>query len=168
MTFILSIDPGLNTGASLGFYDATTPYQLLQRWQIHHGLEGFLRWLDSVTDDLEQVDEIVGERYIQNPDEDGDLSGVPIEGAIALWARQNGIAVIWQTRFDKGVLIGYPVEAITKAERQRIRFNFLLRHGLAKPGTENDDSNDTVGHALVSLKKRRHAPTIRRYWGRAA
>lgn len=166
MTLILSIDPGLNTGASLGYYDATTPYQLLRRWQIHHGLEGFLRWLDAVDGELDEVDEIVGERYIQNPDENGDLSGVPIEGAIALWARQRGAAVIWQTRFDKGALTGYPPEAITKAQRQRVRFDFLERHGLAKAGTENDDSNDTVGHALVSLKKRRHAPTIRAYWGR--
>lgn len=166
MTYILSVDPGLNTGISLGYYDATTPYQLLKRWQVHHALGGFILWLEASEYELQDVDEIVVERYIANHDEDGDISGVPIEGAIALWARQHGAAVIWQTRFDKGALTGYPDDAITKAQRQRIRFDFLAEHGLGKAGTENDDTNDTIGHALVSLKKRRHAPTMARYWGR--
>lgn len=166
MTFQLVADPGKNTGIVLGYYDATTPYQLLQRWQIHHGLEGFLRWFEANADDLDHVDEIVVEKYIQNPDEDGDLSGVPIEGAIALWARQIGAAVIWNSRFDKGLLVGYPADAITKEQRQRVRFDFLAEHGLAKAGTENDDTNDSATHALVSLRKRRHMPTIKAYWGR--
>ncbi|MBT2484841.1 MULTISPECIES: hypothetical protein [unclassified Microbacterium] len=166
MTFQLSADPGKNTGISLGYYDATTPYQLLQRWQVHHGLEGFLRWLDAVVDELEHVDEIIVERFIANHDEDGDLSGVPIEGAIALWARQIGAVVIWQTRFDKGALTGYPDDAVTKAQRQRVRFDWLAEHGFAKAGTENDDTNDAITHGIVSLRKRKHMPTIRAFWGR--
>lgn len=166
MTLQLSVDPGLNTGITLGFYDAVTPYRIIRRWQVHHGLEGFLRWLDGSLHDLDAVDEIVVERFISNPEEIADLSGVPIEGAIALWARQIGAVVIWNSRFHKGVLTGYPDEAITKAQRQRVRFDWLTERGLARPGTENDDSNDATTHALVSLKARGHQPTIRAYWGR--
>ena len=163
MTLIMAIDPGLNTGVCLGYYDATTPFRLLERWQVHHGLEGFLRWLDAnVDNNLEHVDEVVVEKFVYDPNADNaDISGVPIEGVVALWARQIGATVIWNTRFDKGALVGYPNSAKTKAQRQRVRFDFLKEKGVFAAGTENDDSNDAITHAIVSLKARRHMPTLR-------
>lgn len=163
MTIILGADPGLNTGLALGTYDALTPYRQLRRWQVHHGLEGFLRWQEAYDGPL--PDEVVVEKFLSSPEELADLSGVPIEGALALWARQIGATVIWQNRTHKGALVGYPPEAVTKAQRQRVRFDWLAERGLALAGTENDDSNDAVSHNLISLKSRRHLPTIKMYWG---
>lgn len=166
MTFQLSVDPGRNTGVALGFYDATTPYQVLRRWQVHGGLQGFIVWLEA-TGRHEEIDEIVVEKFVHDPGAKGvDLSGVPIEGVIAWWAHQLGVPVIWHTRADKSGLIGYPENATTKAQRQRVRFDFLERHGLFEAGTENDDTNDAVAHGLVSLKRRLHMPTINHYFGR--
>ncbi|MFT4258033.1 hypothetical protein [Microbacterium sp.] len=161
MTFQLSVDPGLNTGISLGFYDATTPYRLLGRWQVHNGLTGFIAWMDANAGTLTGVDEAVVERFVYEKGANADISGVPIEGVVALWAHQSGATVLWHTRFDKAGLTGYPPEATTKAQRQRVRFDLLERFDMFAPGTENDDSNDAICHSLVNLKNRRHAPTLR-------
>lgn len=163
MTYLLSIDPGLNTGIVLGFYDAVTPYRVLERWQVHHGPAGFIQWFESARGT--RVDEIVVEKFIYDASADAaDIIGVPIEGMCMLIAHERGIPVIWQTRADKGALVGYPDAAVTKAQRQRVRFDFLDRIGMFKPGTENDDTNDAVTHALVSLRRRRHIPTLKAYW----
>lgn len=165
MTYSLWIDPGLNTGVALGWYDALTPYQLLDRWQVHGGVDGFIDWWES-TPLEEAVDEIGYEKFVLAEDNDfgADLSGVPIEGVIHLMARRERAQLLEQTRAAKGHLIGYPPEAITKAQRQRVRFDFLEEHGLFLPGTENDDTNDAITHALVSLRHRQHLPTMRRFW----
>lgn len=166
MTEQLSIDPGLNTGVSLGFYDATTPYQLLGRWQVHDGMEGFIEWIEHGAGARLRPDEFVVEKFILAEDNDfgADLSGVPIEGIIAHWAYRLGSPVMWQGRGAKGSLTGYPREAITKDQRQRVRFDFLEEHGLFLPGTENDDTNDAITHSLVNLKSRNHIPTMRKFW----
>lgn len=160
MTRLLSIDPGVNTGISLGFHDAVTPYQLLERWQVHGGLPGFLAWWRNERPDF---DELVSEKFILGDNEfKADLTPVLIEGA--LQAMYDG-TIMWQPRTDKAGLTGYPASAKTKAQKQRVRFDFLDRFGMFRAGTDNDDSNDTIVHALVNLKRRRHMPTLRAYWG---
>jgi hypothetical protein len=163
VTHILTVDPGLMTGIALGFYDATTPYQLISRWQVGRGIHGWVEWKHSVGLDL-PVDELLYEKFIFSPDEVGDFSGVPIEGSIEEWGILERIPVIVQDRSHKGRLIGYPTEAVTKVQRQRVRFDWLEEHGLFEAGTGNDDSNDAITHGLVSLKIRNHVPTMRRYW----
>lgn len=160
MTRILSIDPGMNTGISLGYFDATTPFQLLERWQVHGGLQGFIRWWER---ERPKFDELLSEKFILGDDEfRADLTPVLIEGAIQTLYRGS---ILWQPRTDKAGLIGYPPSAKTKAQRQRVRFDFLERFGMFRAGIENDDSNDTIVHSLVSLKRRRHMPTLRAYFG---
>jgi hypothetical protein len=163
VTLILGVDPGLETGAALAYYDAINPMQVLDRWQIHRGVDGFLDWLESGV--CEAPSEIVYEKFLYDESADGaDFSGIPIEGVLAWWARQLHIPLIVQTRFDKARLTGYPPSARTKVQRQRVRFDFLEEHGLFKAGTGNDDSNDAITHIAVSLRARRHAPTMRRLW----
>lgn len=163
VTVQLAADPGKNSGVALGYYDAVTPYQLLHRFQVHEGLAGFIRfwrWLES---EHGRPDELVCEKFILDSGNEftADLTPVEIEGALAvLW----GEPIIWQPRTAKSKLTGYPASARTKAQRQRVRFNFLKQHGLFKPGTENDDSNDAICHALISLKMRRHYPTLKAFW----
>lgn len=168
MTHLLTIDPGLMTGIAFGYYDATTPYQLLSRWQVGRGIQGWVDWKYRVGLEL-PVDELLYENFIFSDDgEPADYSGVPIEGSIEEWGILHHIPVIQQDRRAKGDLIGYSPSAVSKAARQRERFDFLERHGLFEAGTGNDDSNDAIAHALISLKRRRHVPTLRRYWGRSA
>ena len=170
MTYLLSVDPGGNSGIALGYYDAITPYRLLERWQVHGGADGFRAWWYE--GHVEQVDEIVCELFILDPGNQftADLTPKLIEGAIPVlldWYEHRfgrRIPVTWQPRTDKAALTGYPKEAKTKAQRQRVRFDFLDRFGLFKPGTENDDSNDAITHALVYLKRRLHMPSILAMW----
>lgn len=168
MTRILSLDGGKNSGISLGYYDALTPYRLLERWQVHGGVRGFLRWATEVLPTL-AVDEIVVERFVLSADNEftAELQPVEIDGAIetlmhlGVWP---DVTTTWLGREKKGSLTGYPATAKTKAQRQRIRFDFLERFGLFKPGTENDDSNDSIVQALVYLKLQRHYPTMITFW----
>jgi hypothetical protein len=162
MTYILAVDPGLETGACLGFYDATTPFQLVERWQIHGGVDGYIDWVESGA--ARHYQEVVYEKFIFSPNEPADFSGVPIEGVIHWDARLHRASVLEQDRRHKGSLIGYPDNVTDKDQRQRLRFDWLEEHGLFRAGTGNDDSNDAVTHALVSLKLRRHMPTMRAFW----
>ncbi|ALJ19569.1 hypothetical protein [Microbacterium sp. No. 7] len=161
---LLAVDPGLQTGVTLGWYDDTTPYQLLERWQIGGGLTGFIDWVRK-NGWPQLVDKIVVEKFVaRRNDFVADIAGVPIEGVIAWLAREHGQEVHWQTRTDKGRLTPYPKEANTLTRRQRVRFDFLKRFGLFAPGTQNDDSNDCITHSLVYLKRTRHEPTLRHYF----
>lgn len=166
-TLILSIDPGKNSGIALGSYDSITPYRLLERWQVHGGAEGFADWLNERH--YVQADEIVCEKFnLANNDFVADTTPLVCEGILegALRWMDGGYItpIIWQTRQDKASLIGYPPEADTPDKRQRLRFEFLDRFGLFKKGTEFDDSNDAICHGLISLKRRKHAPTLYAMW----
>jgi hypothetical protein len=167
VTVVCSVDPGLNTGVVLGYYDPITPLQITARWQVHRGLAGFLDWIESGELRAGDVDEWIVERFIFDPGAQAvDLAGVPIEGVVAYLAGISGAPVIWHTRADKSGLVGYPESAKTKKQRQRVRFDFLQSCGMFAAGTENDDTNDAAAHALVSLKRRRHMPTLRAYFGK--
>lgn len=163
MTRILSIDPGKNTGAALGIVGDDRPYELLNRWQVHGGVEGFRDWWVRGAPDH---DVLVVEKFIlARNDFQADLTPVEIEGAICMGLEpQKWQAVKWQPRTMKALLTGYPPEAKTKAQRQRVRFNFLKEFGLFAKGTDNDDSNDAICHALIWLKRTKHMPTLRHYW----
>jgi hypothetical protein len=160
---MLTIDPGKSTGITLGFYDAITPYLLKQRWAVLGGTRGFLEWWRN---ERPEYDELVIEKFILDGDNEftADLTPVEIEGLLVLLLEDESVQPMWQLRSDKGLLTGYPPTAKTKAQRQRVRFNFLDRFGLFKPGTANDDSNDCVTHSLVNLKKRKHGPTLMAFW----
>lgn len=163
MTRLLSIDPGKNTGISLGFYNETTPYQLVERYQVHGGVAGFKRWW---THERPVYDELVVEKFVLARNNfQADLTPVHIEGALCMALTDaEWRAVTWQMRTHKALLTGYPPEAKTKAQRQRVRFNFLAEFGLHAKGTDNDDSNDAITHSLVYLKQRKHMPTLRTFW----
>ena len=165
MKYILSIDPGQSTGIALGSYDAITPYQLVSRWNVLGGVEGFIEWWQE-NQDGEIAHELVVEKFHLDPTNQfsADLTPVAIEGALAALNWDAGVEIAWQGRELKSALIGYPPEARTKTERQRVRFDFLDRFGLFAKGAHNDDSNDAITHALTYLKRRKHAPTLMAFW----
>jgi hypothetical protein len=171
MTRLLSIDPGKNTGIALGEYGDDQPYRLLDRWQVHRGKDPFKRWL--LAGNGSTADEIVCEKFILSSDNEfvantdalvleGILEGIQAAAAPRLLP---ATPIVWQPREKKGALIGYSPKAKrgTKANRQRERFDFLEKHGLFLEGTDNDDTNDAITHALVYLKTR-HYETAKHYW----
>lgn len=170
MTHTLAVDPGKNTGIALGFYDSHTPYRLVKRWQVHGGLDGFHEWWDRAPwweCGIERPDERVVERFVLDPNNEftADLTPKEVEGYLrAVLPEAEYRAINWQLRTDKSLLTGYPKSAVTPAQKQRVRFDFLKRFDLFEPGTDNDDSNDAITHALVRLKRVRHLPTLRHYW----
>lgn len=175
MTLLLSVDPGKSTGIALGYYDAITPYLLLERWNVLGGLEGFIDWWDAahykdgpLSGGMHehQYDLVVEQFRLDSRNEfTADLAPVQIEGAIVA---KNGSTycrpIVWQPRTDKAVLTGYPKDCVTKTQRQRHRFDFLERFGLFAAGSRNDDSNDAVCHALIFLKRAKHAPSLHAFW----
>jgi len=44
--YLVSIDPGMSTGVTVGTYSDTDPYTLLNAYQIEGGVEGFLEFVD--------------------------------------------------------------------------------------------------------------------------
>lgn len=165
MSLILSIDPGLNTGVALAYFDDVTPYTLRERWQVHGGPVGLDRWLDA--GGFQGADVLVVEKFIlARNDFAADLTPVQDEGVIMAAADRARLPILWQPRSDKGRLTGYSekAKAGTKTQRQRERFDFLERFGMYAAGTENDDSNDAITHGLVYLKRIEHLPTLRHFW----
>ena len=160
MTRMLMADPGGNSGIALAYYDPTTPFQLLDRWQVHGGLDGFISWWRN---ERPEFDEFVCERFdLADNDFAADLTPVHIEGALRVL---HPDFIMWQPRTDKGRLTAYPASATKKHQRERVRNLWLDRYGLFAKGEDNQDSNDAIVHGLVSLKSRRHMPTLRAYWG---
>lgn len=164
MPYLLSIDPGKNSGVSLGFYDDGTPYTLTERWQVHGGVDGFKRWWRE--GHWKRADKLVVEKFILASDNEftADLTPVAVEGALSVLLDDSHLVAVWQPRSEKAGLVGYPKSAVTKAQRQRVRFDFLKEFGLYAPGEDNTDSNDCVVHSLVFLKKRQHVPTLKFFW----
>src|SRR3954465_9609524 len=140
MTYLLTIDPGKNTGISLGFYDDETPWTLVERWQGHGSLDGFKRWWRE--GHWKRADKLVVEKFILSGENEftADLTPKEIEGALSVFLDDSHLTAIWQPRSDKSRLTGYPKSAVTKAQRQRVRFDFLDRFGLFAAGSDNDDS----------------------------
>lgn len=166
MSMILSIDPGQNTGIALGSYSAITPYTLDYRWQVHGGVEGFINWWESNTERVGWADTIVCESFELRRTNtfQADIEPKAIEGALRVFTHYSDYEIAWQTAAQKASLIGYPESADTADKRQRLRYEFLDRFGLFKAGTENDDSNDAITHALVYLRSVKHAPTLHTFW----
>jgi hypothetical protein len=111
---LLSLDPGRNSGAALGYYDDIEPYTLVDRWQIHGGVDGFKRWWRE--GHWRSADYLVVEKFILASDNEftADLTPVHIEGALSVLLDDSHLRPIWQPRTDKSRLVGYPKSAVTK------------------------------------------------------
>jgi hypothetical protein len=65
-----------------------------------------------------------------------------------------GFSITWQLRTDKTTL---------KAGSERVRNAWLKTKVAHKMTTQHE--RDAVTHALVYLKRKRHLPTLKEYWG---
>ena len=178
MTYLLTIDPGMSTGITLGHFDETTPYERLGFWQIEGGLKGLLGWLDvhHVEDEFWWTffDENIGfydgdtvvicEKFVPLPAprtfKTAELEPIRIEGAVEVLLGD----VVWQ-RAAMMVLAG----GDTPAKRKRASDDVLRAGGLWVTGMKDlgmKDANDVISaqkHALAYLRSIKHKPTIEKY-----
>ena len=167
MTVIGVIDPGLMTGATIGYFDDTTPFTLWKRWQIGGGEAGFAKWIEE--DHFQNVDILICEEFVlAKQDFVANCLPMTLEGTLKAAQRWTDhipdTPIIWYSNRKKSALTGYPPEADTKARRKRVRYNFLKRFDLYKAGTQFDDSNDCCVYSVIHLKLMGHRPTLDYYF----
>lgn len=144
MTVMLALDPGGHTGYSFWQYDAITPLTHITHGTIEGGLHGFLDWWHG------GLPEAHGEVVIEGFELDGrtprpDLTPRDIIGAT--WA------------------LSYPTPIVVQQNTQKFFADdlFLKRSGMWWKGLGHD--RDSARHAFARMRKLRHMPTLRRYWG---
>lgn len=142
MTTLLALDPGGTTGWSFWRYDAVTPLRHVDHGMIPGGLRGFIQWWEETAGG--DPDEIVAEDFIL----DGrtampDTTPLEILGALDMAAP---VPVIRQRNVMKAMATD----------------EFLKRNDLWWKGAGHD--RDSARHALALMKRRKHVPTLRRYW----
>lgn len=156
MTYLWSFDPGLATGAAFGEYGPDRPYQVLATWSIPNGVDGFIEWNFAGYESIYQADEVVCERFII----DGTITGVwapQIEGVLYYLQELKGFPITWQLRTDKTMLTAGSESkrnAWLKAKVPHVPHEMTTQH-----------ERDAVTHALVCLKRKRHLPTLKEFWG---
>lgn len=189
MTYLLSIDPGMRTGITLGFFDDETPYRREAYWQIDGGLPGLRKewkwhhvdhggsiyWSDA--DDFRSDPERsnyyasktqtvwVVEKFVPLPMARSfklnELEPIRIEGAIEDWVDGD---VVWQ-RSGAMVLSG----GDTPAQRKKNSDQILKDHGFWLTGKKDlgmSDANDVNAaqkHAFGYLRSIDHRPTMMKY-----
>ena len=158
MSHILSIDPGLITGLSIGYYSNTEGYSLERAWT---------RSFQHLSDDLWNRDFPAGvltviERFVPQSGaeytlKEDDLAGVEVIGMLK-HRLDHPEKIAWRTRNQKSIA-GSP----EKSDQ------ILKDHGLWQTGSMVDwhdgrDVNDSILHALGYLKDINHIPTLRNYF----
>lgn len=150
MTYTLSIDPGMATGIALGSFTDTTPWELVDRWIVKGGVEGFIHWYYAVAPVQALMGRWVSERFVlRDNDFIANCEPLRIEGAMLAF----GLNPIFQLRTDKALC----------------KDDVLKEHGLWTTGkmvghVDGRDANDAIIHALAYMKKQKHYPTLRKYW----
>lgn len=187
MTYLLTIDPGMSTGITLGRYAPDAAYERLGFWQVEGGLKGFYRWLldhyweqdpesagmafGGATWEFPYVPAfyardtvVVCEKFVPLPAprtfKTAELEPIRIEGAVEVLLGD----VVWQ-RAAMMVLAG----GDTPAKRKRASDDVLRAGGLWVTGMKDlgmKDANDVISaqkHALAYLRSIKHQPTIEKY-----
>jgi hypothetical protein len=147
---VMAIDPGKATGIARFAYREDLPLELVDAYTVPGGLDGILErpWL---IEDAIGAFAVPFEQFVLSAGNafTPDLEAVKIEGGL----QAVGVTLNRQSRSDKA-LVGD---------------SMLKRHGLWRTGKQvgwkdGRDANDAIIHGLAWAMKRRHRPTIERYW----
>jgi hypothetical protein len=150
MPRLISIDPGKATGIAYGYYDDETEYRLQDVLITHDGVDGVaeLYWNSEFLRD--SMEEIVVENYIMGH---GPQDPVALE-------------VIG---FIKGVHQSPFLTLQKRSDKRLVPDKLLKDHGFWQTGktvghTDGRDANDAIIHGIAYLFKKRHLPTMLRYF----
>lgn len=194
MTTLISLDPGLSSGVTIGTYSDTEPYQMTHAFQIEDGLRGLmsivdLSWNWSVSGRTVGVITISGLEFLQE-----DVVTIcekfvprpnPAGGGLALKSAEPMLCEGFLV--SSGVMPYYDHDPKAKnelwraprqqyfpggknlADRKKRARQWRIDHGLHLTGKDvgqkdADDANSAVMHALSWLREW-HRPTQLEYFG---
>lgn len=160
MTYILSIDPGLITGLSIGHFSYKDGYTLQKTWT-----RGFQElsddlWNETIPYDNKTIKVI--ERFVPQSGanytlKEDDLAGVEVIGMLK-HALNLPEQINWRTRSQKSIA-GSPEKS-----DQILKDHGLWQEGAMVDWHDGRDANDSILHALGYLKDTNHMPTLRKYF----
>ena len=176
LDIILSFDPGDSTGFAIGCFSDGGAYEVLDSGVIPGGVTGFIAWLchGHAGREIKQIlsaglrCHVVSEKFVVEPSFVGDCEALKIEGVITarfgLDANPCAKTIVYQLRSEKAALIGGSDGRATCTEAER--FRWLKANGLVNPAGLSGEAHDldAITHALLFLKKRYHAPTLKKFW----
>lgn len=188
MNYLLTVDPGVSTGITLGTYSDTEAYQRIMAWQFTGGLEGFEKWLwrnsyqttpdhrcflfgdvDVEVDmrDLEIVSEkftLLSHEYVAN------IEPVRIEGAMqhAGMMPLERSEKVWQDPALMYFAGGDDLPSRKKAAQLWLKDadHWLTGTDVGQP--DANDANSATLHAFARMKAIQHIPTLNRYFRKRA
>lgn len=148
MTYLLTIDPGYATGIALGWYSSIEGYVLHDKWLVPGGAAGFADWWKINGYFMRNFDKVI-EGFI-NHDGPADLVSVEVIG----WIKGERISVDeYQPPSDKH-----------QCPDRVLKDHHLWVTGSDVVWTDGRDVNDAIIHAIAYLKKKRHLPTLAKYF----
>lgn len=152
MPILLAFDPGYATGVFQGWYDDENALTRQASFVIPGGTEGFAEWAWKELPGRADY-EYVSEKFDLNANNEfkADLTPVQIEGILIAFTRK----ITWQPRGEKG--------------KAGVMDAILQKHDLWVTGRDVNwedgrDANDATIHALAYMKKKRHLPTLQKYF----
>lgn len=185
---LVSIDPGLSSGITVGTFSATEPWQLQETYQVEDGLKGLTRFLQLTNDGADYftlngvkhkyMDTIfVCEKFTPRPNPTG---GIPLksvepllcegylvsQGVIPYYEHDtpNGGTNRWRAPINQ-----YFAGGNSLGDRKKRANSFLKRHELYRTGKQvgckdAHDANSATLHSLGWLRTVKHLPTLNKYF----
>lgn len=179
-SYLLSIDLGLASGASLWEYSESEPATLLGGWEIPGGYEGLDRWLGQVHKWL-PVSTIIAEKYIFYPTPGHSptlastyalvLEGVLIDRGLMPPGYDETTTDVWRRSSLQYWVKGANAKAKRKTQIAWLKESTDLYRTAGQLGVKHKDSEDylsSVFHALSWFRSQGHGPTLAKYWSEQA
>lgn len=151
MAVVVGLDPGKSSGVAICSYSDTEPLSVLEKLVTHNGIDGFSDWWHSCGYTMENAEWAV-ESFVLRGSNDfvADLSGVEIIG------------------FLKGMKLPH-ISLQSRTLKPLVPDELLKKHALWVTGkqvnhTDGADANDSIRHSLIYMMKKKHEPTLRKYF----
>lgn len=191
MKTLISIDPGMSTGLCVGTYSDTEPFELTHAFQIEGGVEGFLKavrliqgdfgqygtlkvrqaffdlWDEDESGEVEHDGTVIAEKFTARGGANSgfsyrtkDLEPLRVEGAMLAM----GLEPIWVSPAQQ-----YFAGGEGKAKKKQAQHRWLKEKGLYVTGkmvgcANADDARSALAHAVGYLMRKKHRPTIEKYF----
>lgn len=175
----LSIDPGVSNGACLFQYDDEKPFERIAPIQFSGGAGGLADWMENYdmrieTDEVwledKKISALIVEKFTPRNDDSFNLtldSVEPLRCEGVLIGKGFERFIRW-TQPSQQYFMGSP--DLELEEKKKAAVNFLKLHKLHLTGSmvgerNADDAISAQLHAIAWLRRKRHKPTMKYYFG---
>lgn len=165
MTTLLSIDPGMSTGVSVGVFSEQEPYRLSEVYQIEGGVQGFIPFLKDL--ELPENTVVIAEKFTARGSANGfsyrteALEPLRVEGAMLAL----GLEPVWCSPAQQYFAGGKGGEAKKKSHAWLKSHELYISPKSVGCKDANDARSATL-HAISYLRRIQHLPTIQHYFPR--